>query len=375
MSEQTAGINAVKLDPHMAIRQVGDEPLKWLSPKDKPFHLAGFYWFEQDNKYRRLPAAPSASLPQQVNELANCTAGGQIRFRTNSSKLSIKVKLSGIGNMYHMTATGQCGFDCYIGEIGQQRYCSTTRFDHTKTEYESMLFESSTKRQQCITLYFPLYQGVEEIWIGVDPDAEVSEVPSYISDKRIVIYGTSITQGGCANRPGMAYPHILSRSIPLEFINLGFSGNGKGEPEVAKVISEIDNPALFVLDYEANVGTYERMEATLPEFIRILRSKHTTTPILVLSKIRNAAECFSTDAENRRHRMRHIQMEIVEQLRQSGDRHVHFLDGGDLLGEDFAECTVDGIHPTDLGFHRMAHRLLPVIQNLLTDVFETPNEQ
>jgi lysophospholipase L1-like esterase len=238
-----------------------------------------------------------------------------------------------------------------------------------------MLFESPTKRQQCITLYFPLYQGVEEIWIGVDPDAEVSEVPAYISDKRIVIYGTSITQGGCANRPGMAYPHILSRSIPLEFINLGFSGNGRGEPEVAKVISEIDNPALFVLDYEANVGTYERMEATLPEFIRILRSKHTTTPILVLSRIRYAAECFSTDAENRRHRMRHIQMEIVEQLRQSGDRHVHFLDGGDLLGEDFAECTVDGIHPTDLGFHRMAHRLLPVIQNLLTDVYETPNEQ
>lgn len=368
MSEQSPStqIDVVKLDRHMTVETVRGDSLKWLSPLEPPFHIAGFAWFEQERRYRRLPSAPADALPPAVDVLANCTAGGQIRFRTDSSQLSIRVKLTGPANMYHMPATGQCGFDCYLGEPGEQRYLSTTRFDPAQTEYEFSFYDWKTKRPLQVTLNFPLYQGVEEVWIGVDEDATIGAPAAYASGKKVVLYGTSITQGGCATRPGMAYPNLLSRYLPYEFINLGFSGNGKGEPEVARTIAGIADPAMFVLDYEANVGTAEQMAETLPAFIRILRERHPEVPILVVSKIRNAGDRFYEERRQMLHDRRHVQQSTVERLRHEGDANVHFLDGGTLLGEEDAEeCTVDGVHPTDLGFLRMAQCLAPIIRKLI----------
>lgn len=369
MSEQPKQIDVIKLDRNMTLEPNSDDSLKWLSPLEHPFHIAGFPWLDSEHKYRRLPSAPADLLPPAVDSLANCTAGGQIRFRTSSSRLSIRVKLRGPGNMYHMPATGQCGFDCYLGEPGNQYFVSTTRFDHTKTEYEASLYDWKQKREFCVTLNFPLYQGVEEVWIGIDADAEINAAPAYASDKPVVIYGTSITQGGCATRPGMAYPNIMSRSIPLQFVNLGFSGNGKGEAEVARTIAGIGNPALFVLDYEANSGSVEQIAETLPPFIRILRERHPEVPILVVSNIRYAGDRFYEATLQLHESRRKVQEETVNRLRDEGDANIHFVNGFTLLGEDDAEeCTVDGSHPTDLGFLRMAKSLTPVFRELLKDL-------
>lgn len=368
MSEQATSksVDAVKLDRNMTVEAVRDDSLKWLSPLERPFHLAGFAWFGQERKYRRLPSSPADTLPPAVDTLANCTAGGQIRFRTDSSRLSIRVKLAGPGNMYHMPATGQCGFDCYLGEPGAQRYLSTTRFDHNKPEYEVPLFDWKEKRSFHVTLNFPLYQAVEEVWIGIDNDAELLAPAAYASDKPVVIYGTSITQGGCASRPGMAYTNLLSRSIPYEFINLGFSGSGQGEPEVARTIAGIADSALFVLDYEANVVTVEQMAETLPAFIEILRARHPEVPILVVSRIPYSTDRFQSAIKQLHHGRKEVQRLTVERLRNEGDANIHFLDGSTLLGEEFPEeCTVDGVHPTDLGFLMMAKSLAPVIGGLL----------
>lgn len=365
MAERPKSIDAVKLDRNMTLNPIDADGLKWLSPLEQPFRLAGFPWLQRDRAYRRLPVTPEHPLPPAVDTLANCTAGGQIRFRTDSSRLLIRVRLTGPGSMYHMPATGQCGFDCYLGEIGSQRFLSTARFDPTKTEYETEFYNWNAKKDCSVTLNFPLYQGVEEVWIGVDADAAVSGPAPYASDRPIVIYGTSITQGGCATRPGMAYPNIMSRSIPYEFINLGFSGNGKGEPEVARVVAGIDNPAMLVLDYEANSGTYEDLERTLPEFIRILRERHPEVPLLVISNIRYAGDSFYESMLTLHERRRQLQIDIVDRRRHEGDRHIHFVDGFTLLGDDACECTVDGVHPTDLGFYRMAKSLEPVFKSLL----------
>ncbi|UQZ83705.1 hypothetical protein SK3146_02912 [Paenibacillus konkukensis] len=360
------GVDAGKLDSNMTVQTTHDDSLRWLSPLEQPFHIAGFAWFALERKYRRLPVASADAIPPAVDKLADCTTGGQIRFLTYSSRLSIRVKLAAPANMYHMPATGQCGFDCYVGEHGNQRYLSTTRFDHTQPEYEAPLFDWNEKREVHVTLNFPLYQGVEEVWIGVDPDAKVGAPETYASTGPIVVYGTSITQGGCASRPGMAYTNVLSRSLPYEFINLGFSGNGRGEPEVARIIASIENPALYVLDYEANTGTVERMADTLPTFIQILRERHPTVPILVVSKIKFAKEHFFPDDLKLRLDRLNVQRSTVERLQAAGDANVHFLDGGTLLGDSlYEECTVDGVHPTDLGFYRMAESLEPVIRSLL----------
>jgi HAD superfamily hydrolase (TIGR01549 family) len=340
-------------------------PLVWHSPMRQPFHIAGFSWLEQEGVYRRLPLNPKYPLPPDVDDLANCTAGGQIRFQTNSSRLSLKVRLTGIANMNHMPATGQCGFDCYIGLPEELMYYNTTKYDHMKKEYEFAMFEKLEAGLRNITLYFPLYIGVEEVVIGLDPEADIMAPPPYLSDKRIVIYGTSITQGGCAARPGMAYTNILSRKIPVEFINLGFSGSGRGEADVARIISEIPNLALFVLDYEANCVSPELFQITLPEFIRIIRSKHPEVPIVVLSQIRFARELFDRELLELRSKRKSIQMEAVNAIREQGDESIYFHDGEHLLGADFNECTVDGVHPTDLGFIRMAEQLAPVLKKYI----------
>jgi lysophospholipase L1-like esterase len=337
----------------------------WHSPKEPPFHTAGFPWLHEDGVYRRLPLVPEHPLPDAVDHLANHTAGGQIRFQTDSSRLSVKVRLTGTAGMNHMPATGQCGFDCYLGRQDKLSYYNTTTYDHTHQEYEFAMFQGMQAGLQNVTLYFPLYQGVEEVLIGLDPDAVIAPPPPYAMEKRIVIYGTSITQGGCAARPGMAYPNIISRSLNAEFINLGFSGSGKGEAEVAHAVSAVANPALLVLDYEANSVTPELLAATLPEFIRIYRAKHPEVPILVVSQIRFPRELFDSQLLELRLKRRNIQIDTVNALRDAGDERIYFYDGEHLLGEDFQECTVDGTHPTDLGFHRIAERLTPVLRQYL----------
>lgn len=345
---------------------MADEPeLRWHSPKKAPFHVAGFAWFETDGVYRRLPLEPAESIPETVDQLANNTAGGQIRFQTNSTRLALRVTLAAAADMDHMPATGQCAFDCYLGPPGGRRYFSTGRFDHHQTSYETPLYDLPEPEMRCVTLNFPLYMGVEEVQLGLAPGAEVAPYPPYDSDGRIIVYGTSITQGGCAARAGMCYTNIMSRRINLEFINLGFSGNGRGESELARTIATIARPALFVLDYEGNAGGIEPLRKTYPEFIHILRDAHPDVPVLAMSLFPFAKESLSADAVAARLERRDFQKRTLDDLRAAGDKHLHFLDGSDIMGPDWDECTVDGVHPTDLGFLRLADAVTHVIREIL----------
>lgn len=341
------------------------DALQWHDPQQPPFRLAGFAWFAQDRIYRRLPLKPTEKLPEAVDGLANSTAGGQIQFQSDTGRLSVRVQLRGVADMNHMPATGQCGFDLYIGPPGRPRYYSTTKYDQKQSAYEILLFQHTERSMRSFTLNFPLYQGVKEVTVGLDAQATVLEPPPYALTRRVVIYGTSITQGGCASRPGMAYTNILSRRLNVGFVNLGFSGSGKGEPEVARVMAGIPDPALFVLDYEANSESAELLRKTLPEFVHILRNGHPAVPILVVSRIRFAADLVQSVPRQDREDRRAFQKKLVESERRRGDKRIYFTDGGDFLGEDFDECTVDGVHPTDLGFLRIATGLEPVIRRVL----------
>lgn len=361
------GVDAQEFDTAMRPAETAnDEDLMWHRPGQAPFHLSGFHWYAEDGLYRRLPANPVAPLPASVDGLANSTAGGQIRFRSDSARVAVRVELAGPANMNHMPSTGQCGFDLYVGAPGEVRYCNTTKYDHTQTQYQVELYSRGGGESICFTLYFPLYQGVREVWVGLDEGAVVEPPAPWSLESPIVVYGTSITQGGCAARPGMAYTNLLSRYLNTEVINLGFSGSGRGEPEVAQVISEIDPCALFVLDYEANAQGLEQYSQTLPEFIRILREAQPETPMLLVSRIRTASEATSESARRDRGERLAMQKRLVEELRAAGESRLHFCDGGGLLGDDdYEECTVDGSHPTDLGFLRMARGLEPVIREVL----------
>jgi hypothetical protein len=365
MSKNVKEIKATELDKNMSITENNEKNMRWLSPFSSPFRISGFPWIEKDRVFRRLPVNPKYEITAAVDQLANCTSGGQVCFQTDTKKLAVIVKLSGKANMPHMPSTGQCGFDCYIGIPGQKRFINVAKYNIENADYEVVLMDADEEEVRNITLNFPLYQGVEELLIGVDEGSEVLPPLPYESEKKVIFYGTSITQGGCAARPGMSYTNILSRRLNYEFINLGFSGNGKGEPSMARIITEIENPICLVLDYEANCVDTPSLERTLPEFIRIYRESYPHVLILVISKFKCAQEMVNIRFEQWREERKELQRSTVDRFRLNGDNNIFFYDGEYMLAEDFDECTVDGAHPTDLGFMRIADALTPVLEKIL----------
>jgi lysophospholipase L1-like esterase len=365
MSHKQNTTDASKLDPNMRAAEKDAAALAWHDPGYRPFQLAGFPWFARDRAYRRLPLRPPEPIPEPVSALANCAAGGQIRFQTDSTRVAVRVTLLGPAGMVHMPATGECGCDLYVHVAGRPRYYGTTKYDLTRTAYEITMFEHAHRTMRAFTLYLPLYKGIREIHIGLSPDAIITAPPPYADGGRIVAYGTSITQGGCASRPGMAYTNILARLLNREVTNLGFSGNGRGEPAVARLVADVPDPRLFLIDYDPNCPSVEHIAQTLPTFLQILRERHAQVPILVMSRISYGHDLTQEAQLAERLRRRDLQARIVAERQAQGDRNLHFLDGGTLLGEDFEECTVDQVHPTDLGFYRIAKGLEPVVAGIL----------
>ncbi len=356
---------AQRYDAKMRPGACDADGMAWHSPRSAPFRLLGMGWTLPEGLYRRMPLQARWPLPESVNALAWHTAGLQVRFRTTSRRVCLRVRLRGAHGMDHMPATGQCGFDAYLGEVGAMTYAGTARFGRDKDAYQVTLCSFPDAALRTVTLNFPLYQGVEELAIGLEGGSRRAAAPRPACRRPVVVYGTSITQGGCASRPGMAYTNILSRRIDAEFVNLGFSGSGRGEPEVAHILATLPAPALFVMDYDANCGGLEKMHESLPAFLAILRRRWRETPILVLSKIAYAAEAYDAARLATRLAMRDFQRQTVARLRRAGDRRIVFHDGGTLLGSDYTECSVDGAHQTDLGFLRMANRLEMPIRKLL----------
>jgi hypothetical protein len=354
-----------RCDPSMATRPAPADGMVWYSPAEAPFRLAGFAWFEQEHLYRRLPRKPAPPLPASVDTLAWHTAGGQVAFKTASVRIAIKVRLHKASLFDHMTATGLKGFDLYRGKPGRMQYVATTRFKAQAMAYDATLWNGEQSTLDVCTLNFPLYAGVREVWIGLDKGARVLPPPPYVSADPVVIYGTSITQGGCANRPGMAFSNILSRRLNRPFINLGFSGSGKLEPEVGRHMADAStHPALLVIDADANCGPDLLKERLVP-FIGLLRQSHPSVPLLVVSRPPFASDVFQRATHKKWVLARKIQEQAVRRLRKQGDRHIHFLDGSTLMPEAGCESTVDGVHATDLGFWQMAGVLEPVFKRLL----------
>ena len=352
-----------RLDPNMALNKADADGIVWFDPREEPFDLIGFEWINDDSVFRRLPILPDWPIREAVDQLANHTAGGQVRFRTDSRKILIKVALRERSGMYHMPATGQSGFDLYVNTSGIQRYLKTSRFPHDTIRYEVELYTADEMEMQTFTLNFPLYNGVNSLQIGLENGAKLEAPPSFKLHGKFVIYGTSITQGGCVSRPGMAYSNILSRKLDVQFVNLGFSGNGRGEPELAHLINEITGTSFIILDYEANAN--ETIVNTLGPFIEILREKHPIVPILLVSKIRYASATTGSQAYESLMRLRDFQKQLVETRKNAGDKYIYFLDGSEILGEDYDECTVDGVHPTDLGSLRIAGAIQSAVESIL----------
>jgi lysophospholipase L1-like esterase len=250
--------------------------------------------------------------------------------------------------MDHFAITGSGGFDLYVRQAGQDRFVSTFRPSFGYTEGYESLFDFKSSEMREITINFPLYSDVCELYIGLEGGAKIEAPTPYSSEKPVVYYGSSITQGGCASRPGNAYPSILSRKYDLDFINLGFSGNARGEREIAEYIASLDMYA-FVYDYDHNAHSAEYLEKTHEPMFKLIRASHPELPIIMMTGA-SMARCF----DNKELR-REIIYKTYKNALDAGDKNVYFIDGSSLFRCDDGDmATVDRTHPNDYGFYRMA---------------------
>ncbi len=326
---------------------------------DSRLEVFGLPWFNEDKPVlRRLPLRLKERFSAAVWNLAQEPSGGRIRFRTDSTNIEIVAANPSFSNSHHMTSVGENGFDLYNG----RNYVASAWPDSSgKITKEWQL--GSERKMRDITIYLPLYKAVTIQEISLDPDARVEPARPYAVTKPVVYYGTSITQGGCASNPGGDLSAILERKLNADFVNLGFSGNGWGDPEMAETIGEL-NPSCIVVDFWANTSA-DQFPAKLPVFLDILRKKLPKTPILVTSPFYFPAEANGGDVARQQTSKRHTAEELVKHRRKTGDRRIWYVDGLKMLNRDQASGLVDGVHCNSLGFYFNAIGLEPYLKQAL----------
>lgn len=305
--------------------------------------IEGKGWTNTEAYYDRLPAKAKGIVRTAVWNLSHHTAGICVRFKTDANCIQVRWTLLNENlAMPHMPATGVSGVDLYAKDKTRGWYFVG---NGRPTAVSNNASFKLAQDKECM-LYLPLYNGVKSVEIGILKNRTISKSTESICKKKrpIVFYGTSITQGGCASRPGLACTAIVGRQLDVSIINLGFSGNGLMEPEMADLLAELD-PAVYVLDCLWNMSIDMVSERVEP-FVKRLRETHPDTPILLVedSNVRN----LTPTAKGR------ILRTIYENLTtEEGIANLYLLSNQGMLGED-GEGTVDGCHPNDLGMMRQA---------------------
>ena len=361
MSEKST---LVELGNNFAAIAVRDDGLRWRDVWDDEFRIKGLYWLQENNgALYRLPLRAKNIVRPPVWELGKAPASAYVEFSTDSTKIAINAATIDGYDLPNMTPCGCRGLTLYHRSgFGRWHPCGTAMPQFGCAEYQSTLLEELTQVRRDYRLYLPLYKELTELYIGLDEVAQVfnnTEKPN----KPIVFYGTSITQGGCANTSGTDYVSIIGRELNSDVINLGFSGNGMGEPEVAQLIAEID-AQLFVLDYNANVNV-EQLRQTLPEFTDIIRRKHPDTPILYVLPTFHGKITLQESVARYYEDKRDIMVAEYSCRRNLSDQNIHFADGYALNDYGCDSALVDCVHPTDYGFRIFAERLLPYLEMII----------
>lgn len=328
------------------------------------FPLYGKALENTSERYTRFPAELKDSIRKELWDLSQDSAGMCVRFRTNSTSVSAKWTNIYGTSMNHMTATGIRGIDLYVWEDGKWQHVRCGQ-PSTKKETTKQLISGMTPEMREFTVYLPLYDGIRDFEIGIDSTAviEQPQLNSPTREKPIVMYGTSILQGGCVTRPGMASTNIIERRLHREVINLAFSGNGRLDLEVARIMAAIPDPGVYVMDNLPNCTAERVKTATLP-FINILRKAHPDTPIIFVENPYYTYAHYSGPDYDRMVAANGELKKIFDQLKKDGWKNIYYVKGDHLNGDD-REGTIDGAHFTDLGMLKYCDILIPVIKKAL----------
>lgn len=327
------------------------------------FPLYGKVSEQTNERYERLPSSLEGVSREPVWYLGRHSAGLFIRFRSNSTSIHARWESTFNNTMTHMTDTGTKGLDLYALVDGEWRHVCSAQPQGKKSERCIIANMDPVEREYM--LYLSLYDGVKSLEIGVDEGSmlDLPAVDRPSREKPVVMYGTSILQGGCANRPGMAHTNIIGRRLDREVINLGFSGNALLDMEIAELMAQVEDPGLYVLDYVPNASA-QAIDEVGEQFFRIIRDAHPEVPVVFIEDVIFPHTIFDNKILEEVTKKNVAQKRLFKKLKQSGEKRIYYISAEGMIGDD-GEATVDAIHFTDLGAMRYVDHVLPVIKRAL----------
>lgn len=357
----------------LPVQGANDKEMPWQYVDAGDLRIINKGWDNTLRKYTRIPANLKDSVRPDLWERSQCSSGIGVRFATDSKRIGVKYELLWDTHLIHMADTGLKGTDLYVFEGDSVwRHVNTNRpyvkkdADGNKTkEVESTYVSNLDGKMHEYMIYFPLYDGVNELFVKVDSGAVITSGNTEIisPETKIVAYGTSILQGGCASRTGMAATNIIGRELNCEVVNIGISGEGKMDQCMARAMAEIADADLFLLDPVPNCT--EMMCDTLTyDFVNILRKARPDVPIVMLEGPLYPYYRYDSffnkylPAKNAAFRRNY------EKLKAENPDNLYYVTSEGLDGvED--DGTVDGIHLTDLGFRHYADKMVPILREIL----------
>ena len=279
--------------------------IEWHSIRNAPFSTYGVYFSEEEGLYRRMPKNIADATNEGVSVLSKHTAGGRIRFATNSPYVAVRVEEPFEPPYPHMTIEGKMGVSLFadkkfVGGI-MPSYAQTVEADGARGGSGTLVFDGIkypygvAEKTYQMEIFLPLYSPVSAVYIGVKKDCLLQSAVAYQHTKPVLFYGSSITQGACASKSGDDYVNRLCRALDTDILNLGFSGNACGEQVMADYIAAQD-ASVFVLDYDHNAPTAEHLRNTHFPLYKTVRKANPTTPIIMMTK--PTIEGYQTRANN-----------------------------------------------------------------------------
>ena len=343
--------------------------IKWSNPLDQPFPvIRGRAWHnEQQGTYARLPLKAKNLVNKAVWNLSQQSAGLSIAFYSNSPEIKIKYTVTGGRSMAHMPATGVSGVDLYATDRnGRSRWCAAkySLGDTLVYTYDGLTYEDASNKGYEYTLFLPLYNSVSFLEIGVKDNASISFIP-VSEEKPLVVYGTSIAQGACASRPGMAWINIINRTMEHPVVNLGFSGSGKLEKELFELLAETD-AKLYIIDCMPNMispaDTAVIAERILTG-IKTLRTRN-QAPVLLVEHSGYMNE-YTSDRAEASYRASNRQLRKAYNTLMQQEPDIYYLTKEEIgLSMD---AMVEGVHPSDLGMQQYADSYVKKIREILKE--------
>ena len=321
---------------------------------DAPVRIHGVY--REGDHYVRMPPDIAKTVSDGVGNLCAHTAGGRVRFITDSPYIAVSIRVSCFSRFSFFPLSGTAGCDLY----GGKRYFGTYSPPLDLVDRYEGVVDIFDPAEREYTVNMPLYSRVEKMYIGIKAGSVLKPAPDYAVTTPIVYYGSSIVHGGCATRPGCNYESIIGRMIDCDFINLGFAGCAKAEDEIAHYIAGLSMTA-FVYDYDHNAPTLDYYRETHERMFRIVRSAQPKLPIIMMTRPK-----FHLSPEEKARV--DVMLQTYENALAAGDRNVYCICGTELLSEEIREVAlVDNCHPTDGGFASIARVLGAKLREILCD--------